>query len=234
MCAPVGIAAKDRAAVGIVDHLALLRRHMRAAIRDGPVELSIRPEFRAVHIVPAVGDVDAEAAEQLLPRGRLALGRAREMPDVRDAGKPDVVAARDHARRHARLERGKSVGKTLAVSALPMPLLSSTSLMRSLSICPIVPVEVPVPIQVRVVLRWLQLQFRRERLMQKSDAIIHRAHGEGIEQPIHVLANIRHRSAPPIRLDHKRAPLLIETQRHHIREQRLLRPQDPRAAPARR
>jgi len=57
----VGIAAENRAAVGIVDDLTLARRHVRAGVGDGPVEPAIRADFRAVHVVPAVADVDAEA-----------------------------------------------------------------------------------------------------------------------------------------------------------------------------
>ena len=69
---------------------------LKRAVADGKVELAIRAEAQAMHVMAAERKLNAEAGEQLflyVRRSRI-LGIAK-VPEVRDARVPDFIAARD-------------------------------------------------------------------------------------------------------------------------------------------
>lgn len=105
---PVGFAPKHGSGVGRRDHSPLAIGHAGAAVGDAEVDPAIGTFDQPVQVVPAEGDVDAEAGQEFLAKARrggpvrLRFGPGgREPPEVRDARKPDVRPLREHARRHA-------------------------------------------------------------------------------------------------------------------------------------
>ena len=75
--AAVEIATEDRAAVRVINDLPFFGRHVGAAIGNRPVKLSIRPQLCAMHVMPAISNVDSESGEQFLAGRRLGLAVAR-------------------------------------------------------------------------------------------------------------------------------------------------------------
>ena len=69
----VRLAAEDSAFIGEREHLAFLRRHMRAAIAEGEIKPAIRTEDQAVHVVAGEGEAHAIAEGERLALLRLAV-----------------------------------------------------------------------------------------------------------------------------------------------------------------
>ncbi len=224
---PVRLGAKHRAIVLRLDRLAALRRHARAAVGDRPVEPAVGAHLDPVHVVPAVRDVHAEAGrDRGAARCRLTRRRRRgEFPEVRDAGEIDVPARGEHARRDAGFDEVEalseddgSVRHTVAVAILHEP--DALGFDRE-----ILPVVVPVTVEILVLAVGFERRVARVHLSHEGPAIRHRAKRERRQQPVHVLANVRDRSAAPPRLHDISAAVFIERKRDDVLDQRLGRPE---------
>src|SRR5262249_52286863 len=109
--AAVGVAAEHAAGVGVLQRPAR-RLHAQAAVADAEVELAVGAEAQAVQVVADVADVYAEAVVQPGADVRPAVPlRVAQLPQVGDAGEPDVAPPRHQAGADARLDAVEAVGE---------------------------------------------------------------------------------------------------------------------------
>ena len=80
-----------------------LARDIAALVADGPIDASIRPKPKAVHVVAGIGDVSAKAGcdDFLHVRHAVAI-RILEPPDVGDRGQVDPAVEIKYAGGDAR------------------------------------------------------------------------------------------------------------------------------------
>ena len=194
------------AGIDLRDDLSFLVLHVEAAVADGEIELPVGPEFQPVHVVPAKGEVHAEAAQQLLLHlGLAAVFLVLEVPEIRDAGVPNVVAAREDAGAGAIERIHEAVGEDDALVRLAVALgileaddaiLEGGELVRE-------------PLLVRV------------ELVHHRQAVVVVLRGDVVAQPVGVRAVVLDPALLPIRLGDVPAALFILRKRDGILQQRL-------------
>ena len=220
----IEVAAEDGAAVGTVEERAFLGGGVRAAVGDRPIDLAVGPELHAVHVVPAIGDVDREAVQQRLLLDRRALLLPIEAPEIRRAGVEDRARARRHAGTEAghrrALHRGEDGGGVGAARAVVI----GEELDALLLDAPVAEVEGAVAVEVGERARGLELRGRRELRLEELEPLLDGAQREVFDLQRFVLADVGHRGAAAIRFRDERAPLFVEAKRDGIGQQRLRGP----------
>jgi hypothetical protein len=163
------------------------------------VELSVGPEAQAVEVVPDEGEADGEARVD----DRADVGRARapgvfQLPEIGDAGEPDLALPREDAggeprrrRREVLRERGRVVD-----AAVPVAILEQAHALRRGQLRVLVAQELPV-----------------HRLAVRDGAA-----GQVVVHPSHVAADVEGAVAEAVRLDDVDAALLVKAEADGIDE----------------
>ena len=215
----VGIAAHDGAGVARFPLFAFLALHVHAAITDGEIHLSIRPEAQPVHVVAAKCELHAEAREQFVLRIRLAVAVAiGEAPEARDVRPPHLVAASEDARRRSVECFSEAIGENRGFIRAPGALRvfeqDDAFLLR---------------LERRLEPLRLGVKFVHHR-----EAILDGAGGDVVIEPVHVGAIIQHTAEQdsatftaaflPVALAHIPASLFIRRKGDRIGELRFIGP----------
>ena len=189
-----GVRQEDRL-LGVLD--------IRSAIPDGEIELAVGAEAQAVQVVAEEADVDAEAVVQQLALVGLAVAvGVAQLPEVGNAGVPNVAVARDEAGADA-------VGGVVEAVGEDRGLVGPAVAGRVLDQADAVVVDAVV------------LEVVAELALVHGDAVVDGAAGEVVVEPVHVAADVGDAVVKAEGLGDVEAVLLIDGEADGVGEQRL-------------